>query len=207
MCARGQCRRHSSHSLRVVSICTHIAVYRVITYRPHRVLPLWRSLMHTDESTRDSETGSQSQSHSARTHTSLAQSNRLADMRARHSKWVKQRTLGYADSESYSRLAGSRAPYPQLEPKSEREKSLSSRGGAEWRWGGGDAWVGRTPLQAGGGEHAADAKEVVRRAHGPTFTGDRQLLHTNEPTCAPASRARARVAAAAAEGGAEQGDL
>ena len=73
--------------------------------------------------------------------------------------------------------------------------------------GGGDAWVGRTPLQAGGGEHAADAKEVVRRAHGPTFTGDRQLLHTNEPTCAPACRARARVAAAAAEGGAEQGDL
>ena len=71
--------------------------------------------------------------------------------------------------------------------------------------------MGRPHAFAGGrwssGEHAADAEKVVRRACGPTFTGDRQLLHTNEPTCAPATRACARVAATAAEGGAELGDL
>ena len=52
------------------------------------------------------------------------------------------------------------------------------------------------------GQRVSRQAEERQGACGPTCIGDRQLLHRNEPTFAPASRAREhRVVAAAAEVG------
>ena len=57
------------------------------------------------------------------------------------------------------------------------------------------------------GQRVSRQAEERQGACGPTCIGDRQLLHRNEPTFAPASRAQARVVAAAAEVGAEKRGL